>query len=251
MIYFGITIGPIIETLDLTSSPAGLWCASYMFSDITYQICCELEKELGNDNLKIYSPYFPAEKNSCSCQNTTGSSVSGSQLESSSQMREKRLERVIPTGVGIYHDRIIFSCDEEFTVVDKSLENIIETVKNQVLTKLLDINGEEDESLAEILKGGLSDYLSIRYLSLEESSLKDKNILLTLNRYLDSIELNRSTSSRAKYGLKVYFENEVIDDGTENNEPDDGTENNELDDEMETNKDRSSGRGRNDRVKNC
>ena len=30
--YIGITVGPIVETLLLTTKPAGLWGASYIFS---------------------------------------------------------------------------------------------------------------------------------------------------------------------------------------------------------------------------
>jgi CRISPR-associated protein Cmr2 len=50
--YTAITVGPIIETLQLTSKPAGLWAASYLFSEVSRQICERLPKE------NIVSPFF-------------------------------------------------------------------------------------------------------------------------------------------------------------------------------------------------
>lgn len=52
--YIGITIGPIIGTMALTSTPAGLWAASYLFSELSKQIC----KKLREKNCAIISPYF-------------------------------------------------------------------------------------------------------------------------------------------------------------------------------------------------
>jgi CRISPR-associated protein Cmr2 len=52
MTYTAITIGPILETLNLTSKPAGLWAASYMFSELSKQIC----KQFPQDD--IVSPFF-------------------------------------------------------------------------------------------------------------------------------------------------------------------------------------------------
>ena len=37
--YTAITIGPVYDTMKLTSKPAGLWAASYLFSDLSREIC--------------------------------------------------------------------------------------------------------------------------------------------------------------------------------------------------------------------
>ena len=51
--YIGITIGPIVSTMLLTSTPAGLWAASYMFSELSKRICLKLPKK------SIITPQFP------------------------------------------------------------------------------------------------------------------------------------------------------------------------------------------------
>lgn len=77
--YTGITIGPISDTIKEASTPAGLWFASSMFSDITKRMCSEILSDSGFAGAVIYSPYYEPDA-----------------LFSND-------------GVGKYHDRIIFS----------------------------------------------------------------------------------------------------------------------------------------------
>jgi CRISPR-associated protein Cmr2 len=58
--YIGITIGPIYDTVMMTSIPAGLWCASYMFSYISREICQKLIDE-GVHCESFISPFFELE----------------------------------------------------------------------------------------------------------------------------------------------------------------------------------------------
>ena len=44
--YIGITIGPIVKTLMLTTTPAGLWGASYIFSYYTKKLIESLKEDL-------------------------------------------------------------------------------------------------------------------------------------------------------------------------------------------------------------
>lgn len=226
MIYFGITIGPIIETLELTSSPAGLWCASYMFSDITYQICCALRKEFANDKLKIYSPYFPAEKDGSFCEHPTECSLSVPEVEDPSQKSEGRMGRVIPQGVGSYHDRIIFSCGEESSNEEKQkqeykefserIDTIIKDVKTEVARKI-PVNFQQD----------LEKYFSIQFLSVREENVgSDTNIILTISEYLDALELDRPVSGEGKIQLKNFFDNERSDTENERTEAEQNKSNN-------------------------
>lgn len=76
--YIGITIGPILQTLEEAGTPAALWFASSYFSDLTRRICQALTIHM--EGIQIYSPYY---------SETT----------------------VDNDGVGKYHDRIIFSAD--------------------------------------------------------------------------------------------------------------------------------------------
>ena len=50
--YIGITIGPIVDTMMLTSTPAGLWAASYLFSELSKRICKRLPEG------SILTPYY-------------------------------------------------------------------------------------------------------------------------------------------------------------------------------------------------
>ena len=59
MRYYGITIGPIFETLSLVEKPAGLWYASYMFSDITRTLCKYLSE---NHKIRILAPYYEKDE---------------------------------------------------------------------------------------------------------------------------------------------------------------------------------------------
>lgn len=95
--YIGITIGPIYDTINTTTKPAGLWFVSYMFSDITRRLCMEIfDGELKG---QILSPYF----------------------DGSEEPKD---------GVGKYHDRIIFKTEH----YDKAiLDQIIQKVKKETI----------------------------------------------------------------------------------------------------------------------
>lgn len=74
--YVGITIGPIFDTILDALSPAALWFASSLFSDVSRRICIQVRHEFSD--AVIYSPYF------------------GQEIETDD-------------GIGKFHDRIIFS----------------------------------------------------------------------------------------------------------------------------------------------
>ena len=37
--YIGITIGPIFDTMNMSSSPLAIWASSYMFSLLSKTLC--------------------------------------------------------------------------------------------------------------------------------------------------------------------------------------------------------------------
>ncbi|MDR3085293.1 MAG: hypothetical protein LBU47_03155 [Christensenellaceae bacterium] len=51
--YIDITIGPIIDTLLLSSTPAGLWGTSYFMSELSRELCKRLGKFM-----TLLSPYY-------------------------------------------------------------------------------------------------------------------------------------------------------------------------------------------------
>lgn len=180
MIYFGMTIGPVTETLFLTSSPAGLWAASYLFSDITYRICQKLEQRFRDQyDLKIYSPYFGEE-------------------------------RLIPKGIGSYHDRVIFSCRRgSYEELAAMIEQIIEEVKDEVAQIVLET--DKNNPHAEFHRKAIRDYFAVRFLSVDPKNIGDKeNVIAVVSPALDVAELDRSVSSGlGKVLIKEFLEAET------------------------------------------
>ena len=90
--YTAITIGPIYNTLQLTSSPAGLWAASSLMSWVAKSILEHLHGQ-GVDEEQFVSPYCRFDQ--------AGNVILGEPEGICEQMRGK--------GVGLFHDRIIFA----------------------------------------------------------------------------------------------------------------------------------------------
>lgn len=78
--YIAVTIGPIFDTLSLTSSPVALWAGSYFFSLLSRNICAQLVSR-GVAPEEIISPFY----------------------EEGNPLMTRR------DGVGMFHDRVIFS----------------------------------------------------------------------------------------------------------------------------------------------
>lgn len=60
--YIALTIGPIGDTLGLAVKPAALWCASYLFSYISKELCRCLSQDLDVGAENILCPYCSAEE---------------------------------------------------------------------------------------------------------------------------------------------------------------------------------------------
>lgn len=101
--YVAVTIGPILDTINLASSPSALWAASYMMSTLSKNICSALI-DSGVTKEDIISPYFDPE----------------------SELLNRN------DGVGLFHDRVIFKVAENYSIEDfcKIRENAIKkTIK--------------------------------------------------------------------------------------------------------------------------
>lgn len=154
--YVGITTGPIIETLSMTSTPAGLWYASYMFSDLTKNLCSLLIK---NKNLMILSPAFQ--------------------------------ENEEVDGIGSYYDRIIFWIeDKSIHNANSWVQQCIMTIKDNIgedVANALGLNEKKSKEAKEYIK----NYIQIQYVTLPEE-IGEKNVTDILSPYLDAIELNQT-----------------------------------------------------------
>lgn len=58
--YIAITIGPIFDTMNLSSSPVALWGSSYLFSALSKTIC-EVLIDKGIEAENIVTPFYPGE----------------------------------------------------------------------------------------------------------------------------------------------------------------------------------------------
>ena len=110
--YVGITIGPIYDTILEASTPATLWFASNLFSDITKRICHALLAESAFAGVQLLSPYYAED------------------------IREN-------DGVGKYHDRIIFSAEELNETVLKSILDKVKRETENNLPKDVRIENED------------------------------------------------------------------------------------------------------------
>lgn len=123
MIYYGITIGPIVKTLGMTNTPAGLWTASYMFSYITKTLI-ELLK---NNDVDILIPYYDED-------------------ESSNE-------------VGSYPDHIIFKGNN---INNEDIKTIINNAKEKIANIICKSLFSDDKSKLNDVINFMNKYISIQ-----------------------------------------------------------------------------------------
>lgn len=152
--YIGITIGPILNTLEEAGSPAALWFASSFFSDLTRRLCRVITGEGGMEDAVILSPYY------------------------SDQIR-------MDDGVGKFHDRIIFFTEH----YDRQrLEEMIVHVRGEMVQNFLypgQTLSEED------IAAFLDKYLQIHFVVLDKEKISGSSIL-AVSPYLDAMELMKT-----------------------------------------------------------
>ncbi len=151
--YVGITIGPIIETMSYTSTPAGLWTASYFFSELTESLYKHLQK-MGYRVM------------------TVPEDVQNYQLD----------------GIGQYHDRIYAAVPEE-TANEKAADEVQKTIDTVIGEKARLVSGAlsvEQEAEMDKIEACLKAYLQIHFVIME---IEDTQVLAqTLSGALDSLE---------------------------------------------------------------
>lgn len=154
--YVGITLGPIGETIELTSTPAGLWAASYLFSYLAHDI----RKNIGKEGL-IQDDY--------------------------NYENGKTVNQLFMRGVGLYHDRIIYEADKDHdesqacVAVYKAVNKIIDE-----FTKCFDYDSASVESFFD-------SYFNIHIVSIDVGD--EDNFLISVNDALDASELEKNFAS--------------------------------------------------------
>ena len=181
--YTGITIGPIYSTMKLTSSPSGLWGASYLFSSLAREFCLELVSSENAIPVKNFvAPYFLLGNGEIL--------LSNDKTDICEIMRGK--------GVGLFHDRIIFRSDNITDALGR-----VRHAREAVLNRLA-------ENLNKDLKFECAEWLRkyLRIYAIEMALPEEANPLIYLGQYLSAIEMEPQFLSREqKNPLLSLFEN--------------------------------------------
>ena len=170
--YTAITIGPIVDTLSLTDSPAGTWGASYLFSWLARELIAGLLRE-GIPAEQFAAPYF---------EWTDGGQVVISGCED-----------VMGMGVGMFHDHIIFqnriNKESEFSSVHHAIQDVTQSLAKKLkrgLAQGLVYSQLEEAELAEWLGRYLRIYAVERGVPAEEGPIT------AFGPILDGLELEPS-----------------------------------------------------------
>ncbi|MBS7007940.1 type III-B CRISPR-associated protein Cas10/Cmr2 [Anaerostipes sp.] len=183
--YIGITIGPIVDTLLLSSSPAGLWGASYLFSYIAKNLAEKLIDE-GIEEKEFVCPALDQET-----------------------------EQIIKEaqGVGLFHDRIIFRAGtNEMDTVKAAISWIKDKIADEFYADLAG-KGRQDEEY-EKYRDFMRNYLQIH--AVKASVEENDNPILVLGPLLDSLELMKTVNTKEEknYILKMLVNQEALNQET-------------------------------------
>lgn len=175
--YIGITIGPIFDTMNLSSKPAGLWCASYLFSYMNKQLCEAIQRVYG-EKMSIIVPIH-------------------------------KCDEMYDAGVGMYHDRIIIKVLEEqpaSDIIADLEEKVIAPVKRQIAENICMLLDDVDEQAKEELYAYFQVYSVC--MDIDES----QGIMKEISNRLDVLELQKQfqATNRTNYMLEFLKDNEKI-----------------------------------------
>ncbi|MCR5347726.1 MAG: hypothetical protein K6E38_08105 [Fretibacterium sp.] len=184
MIYAGITVGPIVGTLSMTSTPAGLWAASYFFSSLVRDICEALQAR----------------------------EAAVLTLPEGFQVREHRDEY---RGIGRYHDRVYFMMDRETAEVEAQLQG----ARDEAVRRSAEALGTALRKSADEAEAFLKKYLQIHYVIVPEEETKAKGLAKTLADALDAMELAEHAQGRQAANLFLDFLRDESNDCLKNYPP--------------------------------
>ncbi len=165
-VYAGVTVGPIVETLMMSSTPGGMWFSSFFFSTVVGTMCEKLEPV-----------------------GTVLTVPPGHDYETS---REER------PGIGQYHDRLnlVTETEDDETQARKKMAESLENARSEMiqsiakdLGKALEGGEEASPSRLEEIRAFLESYLQIHYVVLTEAEVEKKGIAQSLADALDALEL--------------------------------------------------------------
>jgi len=166
-VYAGFTIGPIYDVLSNSKKTRELWFASYFFSWFMEKMA---QKLFENDNVNFITPF----------------------LDKNKPFRENYSK------IGIYHDRFViesskFDKKSLFKKInkasDETMDFFVELIDN--LRNSLHIKYSHNES-KKTVKNILENYIQRNFVVLESSHIEENSIVGSVDKYLNSMEENRS-----------------------------------------------------------
>lgn len=177
--YLALTIGPIGKTLSNARKTRELWAASYIFSYLMKEIIREIKKN------KSYQFIIP--------------NIDG-QLKESFKGAFKR-EDLYKNGVGLFPDRLIVKIpNDEKGGLARMKEKVEETLEELGLEMGKHINAKNRMEVINYV----TDYFQVHQLEVDIP--EDANPILTIQPYLNSLELQRSYPIKREPFLQKHFE---------------------------------------------
>lgn len=182
--YIGITIGPIHDTMMLSSKPAALWGASFLFSYLGRELCIRMQKMYA-EQCDIIVPF----------------------ADFSSNEKENYLWKM-DEGVGLIHDRIIAAVHMEGTeraIIDHVRKNVIEPVRRNLVQNIL----EAIEERSDTARQELEDYFQIYAVCMDLA--EGSEIVSVLSDVLNVLELEKQfVPESTKDYLQLFLENKIL-----------------------------------------
>lgn len=163
--YIGLTIGPIINTLQSARKTGELWGASYIFSYIMKKISKRIVDEVCKDG-EFIIPYVEDE---IFTDNNT---------------------------IGLFHDSLIFKSKVGDS---QKLSAIIDEELNKISKNISELIVKDFDRVRVFIK----DYFKIYFVEVELEE-KD-NIILEVSKYLDAIELREKFVIHEENGQNYLF----------------------------------------------
>lgn len=179
--YIGLTIGPIIKTIENARSTGELWGSSYIFSYMMKKIICELINRDKTIRDRFIVP----------C------------VDKIIKVNEDKEIKIFEIGnkVGLFHDRFIFqSKDDDFDKLRSVVEDVKKCFAEKILGELIKIQKEKKLENTDEIKRYLKDFFKIYYVEvkvdLDNEEESESNIILKVSKYLDAIELREKFNSQ-------------------------------------------------------
>jgi len=177
--YLALTIGPIGKTLSNARKTRELWAASYIFSYLMKEIIREIREN------KAYTFIIP--------------NVEG-KLKEAFEKAKGRSE-LYKNGAGLFPDRLIVKIPDNEEGALERLNIAVEEVLKKLGEKIeIHINSGYKKEVIEYVKSYFQVY------QLEVDIPTNDNPILTIQPYLDSLELQRNYAVERKNYLEDFFD---------------------------------------------